>query len=347
MRTKSILAILILMGASLTLVACSESTAQKPLNKTAVNVEVTVIKEITGKQEISYSGTIEESESVSLSFAVLGRISKVLISEGDMVQEGQLLAELDDQIYRSTYEMAQAALAQAEDADKRLTPMYKNGNLPEIKYVEIQTGLLKAKAAVAIARKNLDECMLLSPTSGIVGRCSMDQGMNALPNVVSIDIVKIQKVYALVAVSENEIDSINLGQKAVIAVGALGDERHEGVVEKIGVMANPLSHTYKIKIGFENSSRQIKPGMICNVVLAQNGPTTRVCVPIRAVLVDETGSNFVYVVKDDKAVKQHIETGRILKTGIEITKGLSVGAHVVVTGQQKLVDQSLVHVINR
>lgn len=329
------------------LVACSEGTAQKPLNETAVNVEVTVIKEVTGNQEISYSGTIEESESVSLSFAVLGRISKVLISEGDIVQEDQLLAELDDQIYRSTYEMAEAALTQAEDANKRLTSMYKNGNLPEIKYVEIQTGLLKAKAAVAIARKNLDECMLRSPTSGIVGRCSMDQGMNALPNVVSIDIVKIQKVYAVVAVSENEIDAIDLGQKAVIEIGALGDARYEGAVEKIGVMANPLSHTYKIKAGLENSGRQIKPGMICNVVLPQISTTTRVCVPVRAVLVDEMGRNFVYVINDDKAVKQPIETGRILKTGVEITNGLSIGAHVVVTGHQKLVDQSLVHVINR
>ncbi len=347
MRTKTILAILILMGTSLVLVACSESTAQKPLNEKTINVEVTVVKEITDKQEISYSGTIEESESVALSFAVLGRISKVLVSEGDLVQDGQLLAELDDQIYRSTYEMTKAALDQAIDADKRLTPMYKNGNLPEIKYVEIQTGLLKAKAAVAIARKNLDECMLRSPTSGIVGRSSMDQGMNALPNIVSIDIIKIQKVYAMVAVSENEIDSIDLGQKANIEVGALGNARHEGIVEKIGVMANPLSHTYKIKIGLENSNRQIKPGMICNVVLAQTSPTTRLSVPVRAVLVDETGSNFVYVINDDQAVKQHIETGNILKTGIEITNGLSLGAHVVVTGQQKLVDQSFVHVINR
>jgi RND family efflux transporter MFP subunit len=175
----------------------------------------------------------------------------------------------------------------------------------------------------------------------------MDPGMNAIPNLVSINIVQIEKVYAKVAISENDIASISIGQNAVVKIGALGHGKYNGVVEKIGVMADPISHTYKIKIGIDNPDRQIKPGMICNVEVDKTDHTTRLCVPIRAVLVDELGRNFIYVVNEDKAVKTHVETGKLMKAGVEITSGLQVDERIVVAGQQKLVDHSSVRVVNR
>ena len=223
-------------GVGLFAVGCSDTTAQKTLNNTAVDVEVESVNIIGRYEEISYSGTIEESESIALSFAVVGQVSRVLVSDGDVVHEGQLLAEVDDKSYRNAYEMALATLEQAEDAHRRLLPMYKNGNLPEIKYVEIQTGLQKAKAAVAIAEKTLDDCRLISPVNGVVGRRAMDPGMSTLPNLVSIDVVIIEKVYANVSISENEISSICIGQNAVMNIGALGYEEHKGVVENISLV---------------------------------------------------------------------------------------------------------------
>lgn len=338
---------LALLGAGLFAVGCSDSTAQKTLKNTAVDVEVVSVNLIGHHEGISYSGTIEESVSIALSFAVVGQVSRVLVSDGDVVHEGQLLAEVDDKSYRNAYEMALATSEQAEDAHRRLLPMYKNGNLPEIKYVEIQTGLQRAKAAVAIAKKTLDDCRLISPVNGVVGRRAMDPGMSTLPNLVSIEIVNIEKVYATVSISENEISSICVGQNAVMNIGALGYEEHKGFVENIGVMANPISHTYKIKIGIENSDRHIKPGMICNVVLESTDHKTRLCVPTRATLIDELGRNYVYVVKDHRAVKRFVETGTLLKDGVEIAAGLQVGDEVVVAGQQKLVDHSLLRVVNR
>jgi len=107
------------------------------------------------RQYTAFSGTIEESETIPLSFASVGTVAKVLVSEGDVVKKGQLLAKLDTTTFQSAWEMSYAVQQQAEDAYKRLTPMYKNGNLPEIKYVEIEPSLQQATAAAAIARKSL------------------------------------------------------------------------------------------------------------------------------------------------------------------------------------------------
>jgi len=331
---------------SISLIGCGDSSGNK-LSNTSINVEVKTTTNYDGSQEIAYSGTIEESETIPLSFSSMGTVASVFVSDGEFVKKGQLLAVLNDESYKNAYEMSLASQKQAEDAYKRLLPMYKNGNLPEIKLVEVETGLQQAKSATAIAQKSLDDCKLYSPVDGVVGKRSIEPGMTALPNLASINIVKIEKVFARVPVSENEISLVKKGSKAKIKIAALNNSEFTGTVEEIGVMADPLAHTYKIKIGIANSNRQIKPGMICNVSLNKSTGTSGLFVSSRAVLVDEQGKSFVYAVNGNRAVRKYVKTGKLLKNGVEIIEGLEAGEQVVVAGQQKLVDGSLVQIINQ
>ncbi|HEX3072361.1 MAG TPA: efflux RND transporter periplasmic adaptor subunit, partial [Ignavibacteriales bacterium] len=295
------------------------------------------------------SGTIEETESVALGFAVPGTVSRVYVNEGDFVRKGQLLAELNSETLSNSYQMAEASYKQAQDAYSRLEPMHKNGNLPEIKFVEIQTGLQQAKSAAAIAKKNLNDCKLYATMEGYIGRRSVDPGMTALPGIASITVVKISKVYADVSVPENEIAFIEKGQKGSITISALKNASFTGTVEEVGVMADPLAHTYKIKILIPNEDKKIKPGMICNVSLASKDNPSGVVVPNQAILVDENGKNYVYTIDASarEAAKKFVRTGELLNNGIEIIEGLNENEIVAITGQQKLLDKSLVNIINR
>jgi membrane fusion protein, multidrug efflux system len=226
--------------------------------------------------------------------------------------------------------------------------MHKNGNLSDIKYVEVETGLQQAKAAAAIAKKSLNDCNLYATTDGYIGKRSIDPGMTTIPNLTSITIVKINKVFARVAVSEGEISLIQKGQKANIKIGALGSTNYNGVVEEIGVVADPIVHTYKIKIGIENTNHAIKPGMICNATIESPSIARGVVVPSRAVMVDEAGRNFVYTVSSqNKAMRKYVVTGDLLNSGIEVVEGLQVNEAVVVTGQHKLVDNASVQTVNQ
>lgn len=347
MKPTKILILIILTGTINFFQGCSDGNTENSLNNSIVNVEVEKAKKIDGGETIAYSGTIEESESTPLSFSNIGTVARVYVSEGDYVRRGQLLAELNDATYKNAFEISSATLKQAEDAYKRLEPMYKNGNLPEIKFVEVETGLQQAKASAAIAKKSLDDCKLYSQVNGVVGKRSIDPGMSAVPNLASINIVKIEKVFARVPISENEIASVKKGDKAKVKIAALNDAEYTGMVEEIGVMADPLAHTYKIKIGIANNNRQIKPGMICSVVLEKPGNSTGLFIPSSAVLVDEQGRKFVYAVNQNKALKKYITTGKLLKSGVEVTQGLNAGEQIVVAGLQKLVDNSQVHIVNK
>ena len=308
-------------------------------------VVVSKVDKNQGINEIPYSGTIVESESYPLSFSVVGTVSRVLVSEGDIINKGQLLAELNEESYTHAYEMTTASLKQAEDAYKRLKPMYDNGNLQEIKFVEVETGLQQAKSANYISKKNLEDCKLYSPISGVVGKKSIEVGMSAIPNMISISIIKIEKVYARVPISENDIASIKKGDKATIKIAALNDNIYEGIIEEIGVIADPIAHTYPIKIGISNSNKQIKPGMICNVIISRSkNEQSELTVPSRAVLIDENGRNFVFIVNQNKAIRKYVTIGKPLRNEIEVINVLNQGEQVVVSGQHKLVNNSLIQI---
>jgi len=337
-----IISILLLI---LGITACNTSKVSVPA---PVNVEVKKVGIANEHDDFAYSGTIEESETIPLSFSVLGNVAKVFVAEGDTVRKGQLLAALDNTTYTNSYEMVLASLKKAEDANKRFTQMYKNGNLPEIKYVEVQTGLQQAKTAVAIAKKNLGDCNLYATTAGIIGKRTIDPGMIATPNLTSITIVKIAKVYARVPVSENEISMIKKGQHAHIKIDALESSTFDGTVEEIGVMADPLAHTYKIKIGIQNTNRKIKPGMVCNVTIANTSDIRNLVIPSEAVMVDEAGKNFVYTVDptNNTAIRKFVKLGKLGNNGIEIVDGLKENELAVTSGQHKLVDHSPVRITN-
>jgi RND family efflux transporter MFP subunit len=316
-------------------------------SQNAVDVEVANVISPSSDQIFSYSGMIEESETIPLSFQVVGNIKKVNVKEGDFVKQGQVLAELNDETYKNSYDMSAATLKQAEDAYKRLQPMYKNGNLPEIKIIEVETSLQQAKSAVAIAKKNIDDCILRAPVSGMVGKRSIEPGMSAMPGFTAINIVKIEKVYARIPVPENEIASVKKGAKAVIRVSAIGNEELQGSVEEIGVLADPLAHSYKIKIALNNPRNLLKPGMICSAALKSGKLSGVIAAPTKAVQIDDKGKNFVYTIEGNKAVKKYIITGELIRDAITVKEGLTGGEKIVIAGQNRITENSIVNILNK
>jgi RND family efflux transporter MFP subunit len=340
-RTLSLVPLLILAG-------CRSSNDAR---RGPVPVKVVVRKVAAAEtgREFAYSGTIAEAESIPQSFSVTGTVTRVHVNEGDAVVKGRLLAELDDTSYRDTCTMVEAAEKQAEDAFARLSRMYKNGNLPEVKYVEAETGLARARAAAGIARKNLADCRLYASASGFVGKRSIDPGMVALPNLVSVTIVRIDRVFARVPIPENDVVLVRKGQRASVRVGALGAREFDGTVEDVGVVADPLAHAYKVRIAVPNPDLAIKPGMVCTAVIKGLERSSGLVVPNEAVLVDETGRNYVYCLDPagTRASVRYVRLGDLLQNGVRVAEGLSEGDVLVVSGQHKLVDGTPVQVVER
>lgn len=309
-------------------------------------VDTAVVRQVEASGVLQYSGTIDPSQTIPLSFQTQGTVQKVLVNAGDPVKAGQLLAVVDPADAKNAYEMMLAKYQQAKDGYDRLKQVHDKGSLPDVKWVEMESNLQQAQSSLALAKNNLNKCNLYAPESGVIGQRNIEPGMNSVGNVnAPIELVKINTVYVKVAVPENEINLIKKGQKASFTVSALDGRQFEGVVTNVGVVADAVSRTYEVKITVNNPQLALKPGMVCDVKLNAIQGRSVVGVPFQAVDKDNDGNNYVYVLNDaDKTVsKRLVKVGDFQNDFIEILSGVNVGDIVITSGIYKLSDKSKVN----
>ena len=320
--------------AAVMLTACGTKDEGRDAGRKAVKVETTQVKTTAAARTTSYSGTVEEENGSLLSFAVAGTVSRVLVNEGDRVAKGQLIATLDAEQLTHNHAAARAALEQAEDAYKRMEELHGKGSLPEIKWVEAQTALQRARAAEQMAARQLRDCRLYAPFSGVISRKFAEKGQNVSAGTQVAKLVSVGRMKVKISVPENEMAQIAMGQKATVTINALDGAAMQGTVTEKGVAADPLSRSYEVKISL--------PGMVADVTL-DGGNTRQTCVlPAHIVQVDENNNEFVWLAVGGKAMKRIVTCGDFTANGVTVTSGLADGDLVITAGAQKVSEGMMV-----
>ena len=144
-----------LLGLLALLVACSCSENKKAEQKSPTRVKTQMVSPAFADGSQTYVGIIEEREATAVSFTGMGVVRRMLVSEGQAVSRGQLLAEMDDTQARNLLSGAEAQMTQANDALQRYQMLHDNGSLPEVQWVEIQSKVAQARSQLEVAKKNL------------------------------------------------------------------------------------------------------------------------------------------------------------------------------------------------
>ena len=283
-----------------------------------------------------YSGTIEEASATSLSFAVPGTVRQVLVSEGQRVGKGQLLAVLDETSLRSSHASAQAALAQAEDAYQRMKQLHDSGSLPDIQWVDVESKLQQARSLEEIARKQLADGRLYAPAAGIVSRKGVEPGQTVAPGIEVLRLLDVSSVKMTISVPEREIGSMALGTEGTATVDALDGRRYAVRVSEKGTTASPLSRSYSVKFNIGNGDGALKPGMLCSVMLAGEPSEADLVLPATAVMLTERNTHYVWTVTDGHARRRDVTIGGTATGGVVIAAGLTASDTVIVEGMQKV-----------
>ena len=329
----------------LSALGCRQAVAPAPLPPQSVTVAVAV--ETDSARTLRMSGTIEAERSTALSFAVPGTIEEVLVQEGQAVRSGQVLARLGSRTYTDGLGIAKAKADQAEDAYKRLEPMHRNRTVPDVKWVEVETGVQQARLAVSLAQKSVDDTVLRAPEGGVVARRNAEPGMTAIPGIAALMLVQTRTVFATAPVPETQVAGVHKGQRARVVIGALG-RTFEGSVREIGVAANPLTRTYEIKVAVPNGDGTLRVGMVAEVFLRQDNPSRMVVVPPAAVRVDEAGRPCVYIVsREGKVRRTPVEVSGFLGEGTALANGVQAGDRVVTSGSPMLAHGITVKVVEQ
>ena len=333
------------IGCWLSVVSCSDKTARQEENvKAPMRVKTEVVSTAMNASGQTYVGIVEECEATAVSFTGMGVVKRILVSDGQTVARGQLLAEMDDTQARNVLSGAEAQMTQANDALERYKMLHDNGALPEVQWVEIQSKVAQAKSQLEVAKKNLADCRLVAPVSGIVGKRLVGAGETAMPSQAVVSILDISTVKVKVAIPEAEISGIGASTSSIIKVEAINGSFEGGRIEK-GVQADALTHTYDIRIQVANRERKLLPGMVTSVqfVAMAQQQTQLPSVPVTAIQKKADGSLFVWTVGNDStAHRTTVTTGETTGNRIVVTTGINEGSRVITEGYQKLSENTKV-----
>lgn len=292
------------------------------------------------------SGTLEAERTTTLSFSVPGTVEQVFVEEGQAVKRGQLIARVNARSYQDALSIAQSKASQAEDACRRLRPMADNKTIPEVKMVEVETGLQQARLSVSMAQKNVSDCVLVAPDSGVVARRSVEAGASVAPGLPVVAIVHTKTLLATAPVAEARVSQTKPGQAARVFVPAL-DKWFDGRIRDVGVVADPLTRTYQVRVSLANPDGIMRVGMLAEVDLLETDRPLSGVVPPESIRVDEKGNPYVFVVLPTNTIEQRaVKVTGYVGEGSAIQGGLSEGESVITSGTAMLAPGMTVRVVD-
>lgn len=316
-------------------VSCADNRNRKNIEKEPVNVGVITVAQMSAQHYNVYVGEIHASGSAVISSNHSGILEDIKVEQGTHVKKGEILAEVVSKNVQASYDISHATLRQAEDGYERVMKVHKSGTVPDVKLVEIETQLAKARAAAKSSEESLEECKIKAPFNGTVSEVLVEQGVHVNPGSPILKLVDLSTIEITIPVPETEIGNIKIGQRALIDVPALDITGIEASVRLKGVTASSPSHTYKCTLVPDKKLGNIYPGMVCKVRLSEVSDDLLIRIPASAVEMDSEG-RFVWVVRDGVVGRNYVTVDGYQEQGVVISSGLEPGEKVIVKGAAKV-----------
>lgn len=311
-------------------------------------------------EEVSmpYTGHVVADKSVEVSTKIMGRIRGVFVNEGQTVEAGQPLLDIDEEEIQAQVSTAEHQIAQAEEALKsaianyeaikktydRYSALLKEGAITQQEFDQIKAQHEAAKSQVEQARagvraaqsqkqaivSNLKYVGVTSPVSGVVVQKKADAGDLAVPGNPLI-VIEVPPYHFEVFLPESLINKVKLGEKYEVHFPTPGINLTAKVVE-VSPALDPATKTFRVKLKLQEY-KGLKSGMYGNLLVTEK--TEALLVPESSIVrrFDFTG---VWVVNSDNTLElRFVRLGEKRGDKVEVLSGLKEGERIVIRGVEK------------
>lgn len=325
----------------------SEKTAIVAAKNAAVSVKTATAKTEEISLDFVSNGNFEPIQELTFAAEKAGKVTKVLVKEGDYVTVGQTLAIMRGDVINVNAQNANAVYQNAATDYKRFENAFKTGGVTKQQLDQAKLALDNAKTNLTQANINVGDTRIKAPISGFINKKYIEPGsiLTGMPATSLFDIVNVSKLKLKVTVNENQVASLKVGTSIKVVSNVYPDKEFSGKISFIAPKADTsLNFPVEIEIA-NNASNDLKAGMYGTAKFASNKQKQSLMVVPRNAFVGSVSSNQIFVVENDIAKLKNVTAGRILGDKVEILNGLSEGDTVVVTGQINLQDGNKVEII--
>jgi len=313
----------------------------------AVSVKIDTVKTENVSLDFVSNGNFEAVQELTFSAEKSGKVTKVLVKEGDYVSVGQTLAIMRSDIIDVNAQTANSSYQNALADYNRYENAFKTGGVTKQQLDQAKLAMVNAKAQLTQANINVGDARIKAPISGFINKKHIEVGsiLTGMPATALFDIVNVSKLKLKVTVNENQVASLKVGTPIKVTTSVYPDKTFSGKITFIASKSDEsLNFPVEIEIS-NNSSNDLKAGMYGTAEFSSNQQKQLLKIVPRTAFVGSVSSNQVFVIENGTAKLKTITAGRILGDKVEVLNGLSDGEIVIVTGQINLQDGSKVEVI--
>lgn len=301
------------------------------------------------KKYATIQGMVTSDDIVNASSETGGRLTSMVVKEGQYVRKGQLIATIDMESVNKQIAEIEKSLELARSVYERQDRLWKQNIGSEIQYLQAKNNKERLEKTLETVKFQLTKANVYAPISGVVDREFLMAGEMSSPGGPIVQILNTYNVKVVADVPENYLISTKRGQKVDVYFPALDEERKASIT-LLGRSIDPANRTFKIEIKANNRNGKLKPNLLAEVKINDFTEKDVIVVPLELVQQEVGGKSFVYTVgNSDKgliAEKQYVETGESYDGNVIISKGLTEDMEVIIDGARNLTRGELIEIKN-
>ena len=319
------------------------STQADPLNAAKFKfVGLSEVKATAFDHFIRVQGKLDGDQNASVFAEAPGTVSVKYADVGQHVTKGQVLAQIDDQQYRSQLESLETQYKFASDMYDKQKRLWDQKIGSEVQYLQSKTTKESLDRQISSLKQQIDKFRIKSPIDGTIEECNIRVGgfVSPDPRLAAYRVVAFRNLKVSAEVSEAYSSRVKVGDKVIVLFPDI-KKQVETRVSFVSKYINPVNRTFLMETKISDNNPDMKANMMAIIEINDYHSDKSILVPMNVIQTDQIES-YVYVVraKDNYngAFRQHVILGNSYNGVAEIVKGLSVGDKVISVGYQELVD---------
>ena len=303
----------------------------------AVPVEVAEVTSGAITSYISATANLVAEDQVKVLSEAEGRVERLLVEEGDLVNKGQVLAVLVQDEAKIALSKVELKASNAKAALDRANGTHTQGLISAEAYDKLKMEFEVASQEVAEAEWLLAKTVIRAPFSACVTERFITQGQHLRPGDELFTVADYDPLVARIYLPESDVLDLEEGREVRIALAANSELSFSGRIRQIAPVVDTATGTVKVTVEAVKPPAGVRPGAFVSIGIVREQHPTALLLP-RESVIRELRAAHVFISEDGTAVKKAVELGLEEGDLVEVITGVSEGDNVVVAGQGALDD---------
>lgn len=325
-------------------IIAANKAEELPHEKPPVNAVTFLVEPTTITDRINLPGSVEPWTRLMLMAKINGTVTEVLVSEGDEVKIGDVLARIEDDDYRIAVERAEAAYKLAVAEYKRDQSIYDKGVIPTSTLETNKTTMQTAKADYKNAQLMLSRTEVTSPMTGVIRKMDAKIGLQLSVGDPIAEILELNRMKGIIGIPESDVTAIRRLDTVDLTIQALGNKKITTSKHFLSPSPETNARLYNLELEIDNLEGEIFAGMFVRADVVKKRFENSLAVPFYSVI-SRNDEQFVFVDEDGIAKRKDVTLGVMEKWMVQITDGLRPGDKVLIEGHRDVENNQKIKVI--